>query len=186
MEIDAGIVAGDKANTGQDFPVFLRTTGDNSGKRDQTVMSSTGRDICMVGIEVKGFDSTDSFIRMIRSDVRKKEALHVMQADGKAIVSRQDAKKARKAAKEAESNGDHEKAQEQEKKAQRKERASKKEKEVAEFKRAAAKERRRLAKSGHGYNKNNEPFYKKLMKIGKNKQNHAVLVTQLKRNGKQK
>ncbi|MBO4519988.1 MAG: hypothetical protein J5787_02155 [Alphaproteobacteria bacterium] len=112
LEISIGDVSGDHTASGEAIPVFLRPTSYNKGKRDQKVTSSTGKDICCVGIEVKGFETTDSFLEMIL-DPNKTEMLHVMSAEGKAVCSEQDASFSKDKAQKAQTNGDTDRATQQ-------------------------------------------------------------------------
>ena len=189
LEIDAGIVTGDKSNTGEAFPVYLRPAGYNSGKRDQKVMSSTGRDICMVGIEVAGFDTTESFIGLIRAGKEKTDALNVMQADGKAVVAKQAVDAARKSALRAEKAGDHKTASKQQDIANDKESAFRKDKKAADIKRNAAATRRQMTQAPRQAetSAHKTSFYKDLMKFDKDRQEKGKMTAILtKRNGKQK
>ena len=66
LKVKAGTIKGDKTDTGEEIEVYQEPTSYNTGRRDQEVNSSTGRDICFVGMQMKGFDSPDSFVAMIK------------------------------------------------------------------------------------------------------------------------
>ena len=176
LEIDAGAVAGEKSADGEDFPIYLRPTNYNSGKRDQKVMSSTGRDICMVGIEVSGFDTTESFIGLINAGEKKIDALRVMQADGKAIVAEQAAQAAKGKVAEATSEEEAKKLQEA---AQKKESYAQTQGKIAEIKRSLAEDRRRSPKDNEPVNvatPSKTPIQKDLMKVDRDLKNKRAIA----------
>lgn len=64
--IPAGKIDGSKTTTGQSVSVFQVPTVYNSGKRDSFIKDSIGRDVCLVGIPLSGFEDSEAFLKMIK------------------------------------------------------------------------------------------------------------------------
>ena len=65
-KIPAGRIEGDKTSTGKPIEIVQVPTSYNSGKRDTVVSNSIGRDVCLVGIPLKGFATPKDFLKMIK------------------------------------------------------------------------------------------------------------------------
>ena len=71
--IPAGFIPAGKTDKGEDIPVFQVPTRYNTGRRDTAEMRSIGTDVCLVGVQLSGFEDTDAFLKQIkdRSDMGK-------------------------------------------------------------------------------------------------------------------
>lgn len=66
LKVAAGKISGDKTDSGEEIEVFQEPTCYNSGRREQEVYTSTGDDICLVGMQMKGFKTPENFLAMIK------------------------------------------------------------------------------------------------------------------------
>lgn len=64
--IPAGKIDGAKTTTGESLVVCQSPTVYNSGKRDSFVKGSVGRDVCLVGVPMAGFETAQDFLKMIK------------------------------------------------------------------------------------------------------------------------
>lgn len=65
LKVRAATIEGKDTSTGKPIEVYQEPTGYNTGRREQEVNSSTGNDVCFVGMQMKGFDSAESFVSMV-------------------------------------------------------------------------------------------------------------------------
>lgn len=103
LKIKAGTIKGDKTNTGEEIEVYQEPTSYNTGRRDREVNTSTGRDVCFVGMRMEGFDSADSFISMIKDREGMAEVLNKIEHKKRAADQTREQEKGQE--KQKESNG---------------------------------------------------------------------------------
>ena len=74
--IPAGFIPAGKTDKGSDLPIFQVPTSYNTGRRDTVEMRSIGTDICLVGIQMSGFDNTEQFLTQIKDRSKMGKIMH--------------------------------------------------------------------------------------------------------------
>lgn len=75
-KVAVGFVKKDKVANGEDVPIHLEPTSYNTGRRDTAVNDSTGEDVCVMGIRVRGLESPARFAAQLRDRDRMIDKLH--------------------------------------------------------------------------------------------------------------